>query len=74
MLLQKLVWEVETYGFIFHAYYFAAFLKEVCGGIFPFTPSCLVNGDCLKFYLIEFSYQTWLIAFVYKVDWMNCND
>lgn len=52
----------------------AAFLKEVCGSIFPFTPSCLVNDDCFKFYLIEFSYQTWLIAFVYKVDWMNCND
>lgn len=43
----------------------------MCGGIFPFTASCLVNDDRFKFYLIEFSYQTWLLAFVYRVDWVN---
>ena len=34
---------------------------------FLFTASFLVNDDRFKFYLIEFSYQTWLIAFVYKL-------
>lgn len=34
------------------------FFKEVCGGIFLFTASCLVNDNLFKFYLIEFVYQT----------------